>query len=397
MNVGIDSLSLCVPENYYPLTDLAKRHGIDPNKYLIGIGQEKMAVPSPDEDIVTLAAGAAKPLITDDVRNTISTVIIATESGIDQSKSAGLFVHSLLGLKSNCRVIEFKQACYGATAALQMATDMVRQRPTEKILIIATDIARYEQDSLGECTQGAGAIAMVISTNPRLLNLNHARGMHSFDVMDFWRPNTHKAAQVDGQLSIDVYLESMRQSWSGYKEDGGHDLSEISWLCFHQPFTKMAKKAFTVLKESEPEQGKDLSHECYEHSMLYGRQIGNTYTASLYIGLLSLLENNPQDLSGQNIGLFSYGSGSVGEFFSATVVSGYRQHLRTIQHQEMLNKRQELTHNIYTSWFYQSLTDHKDQVLPKISNRPYRLEKIDGYRRVYNVNNIESNELKKAS
>jgi hydroxymethylglutaryl-CoA synthase len=215
MNVGIDSLSLCVPENYYPLADLAKRHGIDPNKYLIGIGQEKMAVPSPDEDIVTLAAGAAKPLITDDVRNTISTVIIATESGIDQSKSAGLFVHNLLGLKSNCRVIEFKQACYGATAALQMATDMVRQRPTEKVLIIATDIARYEQDSLGECTQGAGAIAMVISTNPRLLNLNHARGMHSFDVMDFWRPNTHKAAQVDGQLSIDVYVESMRQSWSG--------------------------------------------------------------------------------------------------------------------------------------------------------------------------------------
>ncbi|MBW8183528.1 hydroxymethylglutaryl-CoA synthase [Shewanella nanhaiensis] len=397
MNVGIDSISLCVPESFYPLTDLAEKHGIDPNKYLYGLGQEKMSVPSPDEDIVTLAAGAANPILTDDVRASISTVILATESGIDQSKSAGLFVHGLLGIKSNCRVIEFKQACYGATAALQMATDMVRQRPDEKILIIASDIARYEQDSLGECTQGAGALAMVISANPRLLNLHHAHGTHSFDVMDFWRPNGHKAAQVDGHLSIEVYLESMRQAWSNYKDNGGHQLSELPWLCFHQPFTKMSKKAFTALKESEPQQGAELTDLSYEHSLLYGRQIGNTYTASLYIGLLSLLENNPQDLTEQNIGLFSYGSGSVGEFFSAQVVPGYRQHLRVKEHQEMLSNRQALSHEKYTSWFYQSLADHENQVMPKFSNREFRLEKVDGFRRVYGVNTPESNELKKVS
>ncbi|WDE06071.1 hydroxymethylglutaryl-CoA synthase [Thalassomonas viridans] len=397
MNVGIDSISLCVPESYYSLADLAEKHGIDPNKYLYGIGQEKMAVPSPDEDIVTLAAGAAKPIVTDEVRDSISTVILATESGVDQSKSAGLFVHGLLGLKPNCRVVEFKQACYGATAALQMATDMVRQRPEQKILIIASDIARYEQDSQGECTQGAGALAMVVSANPRILNLHRARGMHSFDVMDFWRPNNHKAAQVDGQLSIEVYLESMRQAWNEYKADGGHELAELPWLCFHQPFTKMAKKAFTALTESEPEQGQALTGESYEHSLLYGRQIGNTYTASLYIGLLSLLENNPQDLTDQNIGLFSYGSGSVGEFFSASVVPGYREHLRTEEHQQMLADRQALSHEKYSAWFYQSLADHKNQVMPKLSNRPYRLEKVEEFRRVYGVNDARANEIKQAS
>lgn len=272
MKVGIDDISLFVPEHYFPLEALAGRHGIDPDKYTIGIGQAKMAVAAPDEDIVTMAAEATYPLLADLQVNSISTIILATESGVDQSKSAGLFVHGLLKLHNNCRVVEFKQACYGATAAVQFACDLVRQRPKEKVLIIASDIARYEQDSEGECTQGAGAIAMVISANPRLLSIHKETGFHSYDVMDFWRPNTHKAALVNGKLSIKMYLTSLQESYEVYRKNGGHELRDLSFLCFHQPFTRMAKKAFDELKRIYPEQTEHLSQSCYEDSTLYGRE-----------------------------------------------------------------------------------------------------------------------------
>jgi hydroxymethylglutaryl-CoA synthase len=51
-------------------------------------------------------------------------------------------------------------------------------------------------------------------------------------------------------------------------------------------------------------------------------QIGNTYTASLYVCLASVLEDEGRTLAGRRIGLFSYGSGSCAEFFTGLVPAG---------------------------------------------------------------------------
>src|SRR5438477_390153 len=59
------------------------------------------------------------------------------------------------------------------------------------------------------------------------------------------------------------------------------------------------------------------------HTTTYNTVIGNSYTASMYVGLAALLDN-ADDLTDQAIGFLSYGSGSVAEFFGGTVVPGYR-------------------------------------------------------------------------
>ena len=68
---------------------------------------------SANEDVVTMAASAAKRIIEDTKPDNIDMLLFATESSIDQSKAAGIYVHRLLGLSSRCRVVELKQACYG--------------------------------------------------------------------------------------------------------------------------------------------------------------------------------------------------------------------------------------------------------------------------------------------
>jgi len=162
---GLSAISFYTPHRYIGLDTLAEHHGIDPEKFSKGIGQEKIALPGHDEDIVTMAAEAAKPIIDRYGSAGIDTVLFATETGVDQSKAAGIYMHRLLGLPANCRNVEFKQACYSATAALQMACSYVARKPDRKVLVIASDVARYDLDSSGEATQGAGAVAMLVTAN----------------------------------------------------------------------------------------------------------------------------------------------------------------------------------------------------------------------------------------
>ncbi len=111
MKVGIDQISFYTSQYFLDLKTLAEARGVDPEKFYTGIGQEKMSIPPPDEDIVTMAAGAANRLKELGALEGIEALLFATESGIDQSKAAGMFVHGLLGLPERCRVVELKQAC----------------------------------------------------------------------------------------------------------------------------------------------------------------------------------------------------------------------------------------------------------------------------------------------
>ncbi|EPJ44560.1 MAG: hydroxymethylglutaryl-coenzyme A synthase [Osedax symbiont Rs1] len=352
-SVGIDQISFYTSNYYLDLQTLAKTQNIDPEKYYVGIGQEKMGMPAHDEDIVTMAASAAAPLFSDEASKSISTLLFATETGIDQSKSAGVYVHRLLGLNENCRVVELKQACYSATAAVQMACALVARQPQISVLVIASDIAKYDLDTPGEATQGCGAVAMMIRAEPRILQIDPEVGNYTEDVMDFWRPNYRKTAIVDGKYSTKIYLKSLKKAWQHFAESSQYCFSDLEYFCYHLPFSRMAQKAHRHLskvnKSTLDAQAIDAQ---IEGSLLYNKLIGNSYAAALFIGFTSLLENSIEDLSGKRIGFFSYGSGCVAEFFSGKVLPGYEKHLFAAEHATMLNNRQELSYEQYIALYH---------------------------------------------
>jgi hydroxymethylglutaryl-CoA synthase len=388
MKLGIDCISFYTPHYYLDLATLAAARGVDVDKYKVGLGQDKMAVTPPDEDIVTFAANAAYPLLKQVDVEQIDTVFLATESGIDQSKAAGIFVHHLLNLPKNCRVVEVKQACYSATAALQMALSYVARNPKRKVLIIASDIARYGLNTTGESSQGGGAVAMVISTEPRLLAIEPESGIYTEDAMDFWRPNYREEALVDGRFSCELYLKALKETWQHYQQTSERDFIDHEHFCFHIPFPRLAQKAYQKLSMvnglKKPVNG-ELRKQL-EHSLYYSEQIGNCYTASLYLGLLSLLENDPKDLSGQRIGLYSYGSGCVAEFFSGVVQEGYQSVLCKMEHHELLDNRTALSQAEYEAFYqFRYPTDGSKFIVPKHQVGRYRLAKLDQHKRVYEL------------
>lgn len=60
--------------------------------------------------------------------------------------------------------------------------------------MIASDVSKYELDSPGEATQGAAAVAMLVSADPPLVRVEGPSGLFTADVMDFWRPNYRATA-----------------------------------------------------------------------------------------------------------------------------------------------------------------------------------------------------------
>ena len=382
--VGIHDLSFATGEFVLPHSTLAEHNGTDVGKYHVGIGQQSMSVPAADEDIVTMATAAAAPIVTRHGSGQIRTVVFATESAVDQSKSAGVYVHSLLGLPSSTRVVELKQACYSATAALQFAVGLVHRDRSHRVLVIASDLSKYELDSPGEATQGAAAVAMLVSADPALVHLESPSGLFTADVMDFWRPNYRDTALADGHESVTAYLQAVEGAWKDYTEQGGRQLDEFSAFCYHQPFTKMAHKAHRHLLHSC---GQDTDEAAISravgHTTAYNAVIGNSYTASTYLGLASLLDS-ADDLSGQTVGFFSYGSGSVAEFFGGRVVPGYRSQLRAAAHRDAIARRQPIDYAKYRELHEWSFpVDGGDYPTPRETGGPYRLAGLAGHKRIY--------------
>ncbi len=388
IQVGIDSLAFYTSHYYLDLAILANARGIDVNKFYVGLGQNKMAVPAPDEGVVTLAANAAKQALKDIDVKTIDTVLFATESGVDQSKAAGVFVKGLLNLPDRVRVVELKQACYSGTAALQFASALVARQPQKKVLVIAADISRYGLNTGGESSQGCGAVAMVISANPRILVIEPEAGLYTDDVMDFWRPNYRSEALVEGHYSTKVYLHALEQAWLHYYEQSGRDFSDHSYFCYHTPVPRLVEKAHQTLRKVTGQEALDREkiHSFLKPVLHYGKESGNSYAAALYVSLASLLDNIDQDLSGQRIGFYSYGSGCVAEFFSGVVQSGYRSHLSTRFHREMLTKRQALTYKEYEAFYsYQLPTNGGECRTPVHRTGDFRLVGIKDHKREYAV------------
>ncbi len=292
-----------------------------------------MAVARAHEDPVALAANAARRLFAraDVDAAAIGLCVAGTETAVDHSKPVAAYLHRLLGLNERCRVFEAKHACFGGTAGLLAALDWIASGSArgKSALVVCTDVARYAIGSPGEPTQGAGAVAMLISENPRLVELEvGVTGSYSRDVNDFWRPLYSKEAVVDGHHSVQCYLDALAGAYAGFREaerEAGLDQDPVVRRAYHVPYGKMAKKAHRHLMqvEGKSEAEADASYATeVAPSLRIPSQVGNIYTGSLYLALASLLDAEAAALEGRRIGLFSYGSGCTAEYFAGRVTRG---------------------------------------------------------------------------
>ncbi len=369
IDVGVSDIAVYIPQFYLPHDELALARGVPPEKFREGLGNHKMSILPNWEDAVTMAANAAAQLLEKTGTNPqeIHQLVVSTESGVDHSKPVASFVQGLLNIGSRCRIYEIKHACYGGTAGIVTSIDWIARNygNSKKALVIMTDMARYGFGSAGEPTQGAGAVALLMEQNPRLLSVDtRMNGIFSKDVFDFWRPTGHRVPVVDGKYSVACYLEAMEEAVSHFRSNlgipRGKLFEHLDYILYHMPFTGMARKAHRHLVDTEhvdldKESREGLYTESFrakvEPGLLGAREVGNIYTGSVYMGLASLLETERNRVEGKRVGVFSYGSGCGAEFFVCEMKTGIGKIVRGMRFREQLDRRKAITFEQYVQWY----------------------------------------------
>ena len=379
MRSGIEAASYYVPSLYLEISDLAEKRNIEPEKLRKGLGLHKMAFPDVHEDAATFAAEALLKLIQDYQINPkeISRIYLGTESALDAAKPTATYamqmVESVLEKQfgervfKNCDVVDMAFACIGAVDAFQNCLDFVKANPGKKAVVIASDYAKYELESSGEYTQGGGAVAVLVSDNPKLLEIENTFGIATESVFDFFKPRRNALKSelstasetmpdkieiftdepvFDGQYSNQCYQDRIREAYQHYKEQTLLEKPYENWryLIFHLPYAFHGKRVFTEifslengLSYSNLEEQKAVAksenylkfiHEKIEPSQRASSEIGNMYTASVFMALLSALQvsfNENEDLSGQKIGFLAYGSGSKSKVFAGKISETWKE------------------------------------------------------------------------
>ncbi len=393
MSVGIDDLAIYIPKLYVDSKDFAKARGIDPQKLESGIGIRKMAIVDTNQDPACMASNACLKLMKKNNLHPedIGRMYVATESALDESKAMNSFVIGMLeqvygdGSFEHAGGIECKFACVSGSYALYDNANWIRAEENngKAAIVIVSDIAKYDIGSAGEYTQGAGAIAILIKENPRLLEFDQKVTSTTIkNEYDFYRPFGKETPLVNGNYSNLLYLIQVKKAFDSYKEkakntglikwdENNESLTDkIDYFIVHLPYRKMGEKALAyllrhewrhlprwqyIIKEiglQEPipkdprgtiesilldkdfmkldEQFRRAFTKTSSYQDVFNRKmassleasaiIGNLYTASMYMGFRSMLEFEYKN--GIELENKRIGFGSYGSGSSAMVFSG---------------------------------------------------------------------------
>ncbi|MEX2589342.1 MAG: hydroxymethylglutaryl-CoA synthase [Chitinophagales bacterium] len=388
MKVGIDCMAFDVPKIHLQIENLANERGIEPGKLINGLGLKRMTLPDVHQDIICFAANAAVKLIEQNNidLSTVSRIYVGTESGIDSSKPAASYILSLLEDQfqislGNCDAVDFKFACIGAVDALHNTLDFIRLNPGKKAIVVSTDIAKYDLASSGEYTQGAGALAMLLCADPRMISFSNEFGVSTAGVFDFFKPRrifsksqiTGKAGNdpwmdilesevsiykeqpvFDGQYSNQCYIDRTRAAYENFKKEAKTETTPFTdWhnILMHLPYAFQGRRTFAEiyageltnvnLKDknevkalSKSKEYLDFVEERIAPSEKASSLVGNLYTGSIFMAILSALSfylEQEDEIAGKKMGFIAYGSGSKSKVFEVAVEKDWKSVIEPVE------------------------------------------------------------------
>ncbi len=274
---GISGFSLRVPRLRVPLGAWAQWNGADAGKIEAVVGRS-FRVCSPQQNAYTLAADAVLDLIErfDVDPADIGMLALGTESSTDNAAGAvlvrGMLDQALPGrgrtpISRACEVPEFKHACLGGVYALKAAARyLAADGRGRRAIVVASDIAEYERGSTGEQTQGAGAVAMLLDTDPALctLDLHQSGSASAYRGLDFRKPfarhrdpsyangtaRLHDFPIFNGGYSTQCYVEATVRAldamFDRIKGPRSAFYERIAAVCCHRPYEHMPMQAMAA-------------------------------------------------------------------------------------------------------------------------------------------------------
>jgi len=351
---GICSVEVHFPQTFVSQSDLELHDKVPSGKYTLGLGQTSMAFTTEREDVCSLALTVVSKLMKRDGIDfsQIGRLTVATESQIDHAKSIKSVLMQLFEESGNSDVegVDYVNACYSCTASIFDAISWCESRDWDNryALVVGVDIATYEKGPALP-TGGAGAFCALIGREPAFY-LEPLRASYMAHEYDFYKPNLSSPFPVvNGKYSSLCFSKAFdncyKQLNTKFCALGGIHPEDFSYFLCHAPYHKLVRKTFSriywndfllnggekypKLVEFKDSKGPDhdrllyktltkVTHEDFlsngEAACKLSREVGNVYSASLWLSLASLSKLGDK-LAGKRILSFSYGSGLCSSLF----------------------------------------------------------------------------------
>lgn len=282
----------------------------------------------------------------------VGRIEVGTETLIDKSKSTKTVLMDLFPGNTDIEGATIVNACYGGTAALLNAIAWCTLDERYAI-VVAADIATYAAGP-ARPTCGVGAVAVLVGRDaPLVLG---QRATHASHVWDFFKPNpATEYPIVQGALSQLCYFQALEDVYERWSQKTNYTATSPDYWVFHAPYNKLVQKSYArlfymdaLLKSIIPpeitKEGmakwleiertesytdkslekflKDISATAFNEKLTdanyTSQHVGNTYTASVFLGLCSLISRK-ELIPGQLIAVYSYGSGALATLYSLHV------------------------------------------------------------------------------
>ncbi len=356
---GISQIGVAIPKYFISLEELAKKRKISPAYPVQGLGVLQARIPY-KTSIEELAVKALKKIKFKDAER----FYLGTESDPDASKPISLKIFNRR-LKLKIVPFQYKFACLGGLEALISALEYSASHQGKPAIVLGVDRSIYNvKNSKAELTQGCAAVALRIEKNPQILEINYSSlGQYGDDIDDFSvPPKSFPFPIVNGELTKPAYLQCQKKALEAWKEKNKNLLKKKSvidffdYFIFHVPFPKITEWLGALFWRHEKEKSKDhlTLDQCLKKPSLFNEYkkeldkirklpqfqeffakkikpglkyhpfIGNSYSASIFISLISLLE---EAKAGEKIGLGGFGSGAGAICLSARVKSSVKTDL----------------------------------------------------------------------
>jgi len=168
--------------------------------------------------------------------------------------------------------------------------------PKSRAIVVCSDIALYQMGTSGEPTQGSGAAAILIESNPKIaeVHTNISGSASNYRLIDFRKPihhrakNSHKHSDLNLELPIyngkysatcyiDETINALADMCQKRNLNTAQHLRQIPALFMHRPFHRMPINAFTII-------------------YLYALSIGNSDDLDELSGYANIADVNHHDL-----------------------------------------------------------------------------------------------------
>ncbi len=338
--VGIVGYGGYVPKYRITTEEIASVWNEDGDRIAEGLMVKEKSVPGLDEDTITISVEAGRNALRMSKIDPekIGAVYIGSESHPYAVKSSAAIVSETLGTIPYVMAADLEFACKAGTAGVQMCMGLVKSGMIDYGMAIGADTAQGRPNDALEYTAAAGGAAFIIGEKGTIADINHTCTFTT-DTPDFWRREGEEFPKHAGRFTGEpAYFRHIMGAVMKLTEDLGTKLGDYDYLVPHQPNGKFPLKLAKKL---------GIDKERIMPSLVV-TQIGNTYSGSSPLGLVSILDRAK---AGDRILMVSYGSGSGSDAFDITVNKGIEKARKNSVPLSMyLGKKEYIKYGVYAKF-----------------------------------------------